>query len=166
MRVCVCVCVCVWLEALLPSTSVSPQAVGFVFILPREARWTCILIHFTIQASEAAPICIPRHTSVPLRLTGSLFFFFFFFLLFYTSKASDGWIPRCSGVNLSCMKLSVLKEAVGRAEEAVCVASRCCWQPASVTLLEISRVCQQTNNERFYKCVFRAACRRCEFHET
>lgn len=43
----------------------------------------------------------------------------FFFLLLHTSKASDGWISRCSGVNLSCLQLSVLKEPV---EEAVCPA--------------------------------------------
>lgn len=38
--------------------------------------------------------------------------FFFFVLLRYTSEASDGWISHCSGVNLSCVKLSVRKEAV------------------------------------------------------
>lgn len=41
------------------------------------------------------------------------------FLLLYTWQASDGWISHCSGVNLSCLQLSELKEPV---EEAVCPA--------------------------------------------
>lgn len=114
-----CVCLCVGGWRVFSSTSVPPKARGFVFIPSWEARWTCILIHFTIHTSKAATICIPTHSSVPQRLTGSVFLFF---LLLYTSKASDGWISHCSGVNLSCMKLSVLKEAIGCAEEAVCTA--------------------------------------------
>lgn len=41
------------------------------------------------------------------------------FLLLHTSNDSDGWIPHCLGVNLSCLQLSKLK---GPVEEAVCPA--------------------------------------------
>lgn len=92
--------------------SVPPKAGGFVFILPWEARWTCILINFTIHTSRAATGCIPRHG----RLTEANRLCF---LLLYTSQASDGWISHCSGVNLSCLQLSELKQP---AEEAVCPA--------------------------------------------
>lgn len=43
----------------------------------------------------------------PQRLSRSVFFFSFLF--FYTSKASVGWISRCSIINLSCLQLSELK---------------------------------------------------------
>ncbi len=61
------VCVCGW--RLFSSTSVPPKAGQFVFILSQEARWTCIHIHFTIHTSNAATICILRHTPVPQRPT-------------------------------------------------------------------------------------------------
>lgn len=114
-------CFCMHSWRLFPTTSAPPNAGGFEFILSWEAHWTCILIHFPIHTSKAATICITRHASVPQRLTGSGCFFFSPLFL-YTSKASDGWISHCLGVNLSCVKLSVLKEAIGCAEEAVCAA--------------------------------------------
>lgn len=65
------------------------------------------------KASEAAAICIPRHPSLAQTLTAS------FSLLLSTSEAADGLLSYCRGVNLSCVKLSVLKEAVSVAVVAV-----------------------------------------------
>lgn len=57
----------------------------------------------------------------------SLFFPFFLEELASTLEASDGWLLRRPGVNLSCVKLSVLKEAVCAAAAAACCC--CCRQP-------------------------------------
>lgn len=46
--------------------------------------------------------------------------------LLSTSEASDGWLLHRPGVNLSCVKLSVLKEAACAAAAAACC---CCRQP-------------------------------------
>lgn len=102
-----CVCVCV-ARGISPLHQYLRRLWGLCF--PREHCCTCILIHFALRASEAAAICIPRHAAYPPRLTGLCFLFFE--ELLYTSEASDGWLLHRPGVNLSCVKLSVLKEAV------------------------------------------------------
>lgn len=79
---------------------------------------TWILIPPPPKACKAAAICIPRHASLPLKLTAS------FSLLLYTSEAADGLLSYCRGVNLSCVKLSVLKEAVSIAVVVVTVGGR------------------------------------------
>lgn len=101
---CGCVCVC---PEVFPSISLPPKAGGFVFSW--KAHSACIVIHFSIWNLKAAVICIPRHASVVQTLT-----VFCSSLLLYTSEDSDGWLSHCLVVNLSCVKLSVLKEAVSR----------------------------------------------------
>lgn len=96
------------------------------FVFSWKALSTWILIPPPPKASKAAAICIPRHASLPLKLTAS------FSLLLYTSEAADGLLSYCWGVNLSCVKLSVLKEAVSG---AVVVVTGC-----GVTALEISHI--------------------------
>lgn len=125
VRVCVCVCVA---RGISPLHQYLRRLWGLCF--PREHCCTCILIHFAPRASEAAAICIPRHAADPPRLTGAVLLFFFLFVSFfffeellYTSEASDGWLLHRPGVNLSCVKLSVLKEAVCAA--VVVADSRC-----------------------------------------
>lgn len=78
------------------------------------------------KASKAAAICIPRHALLPQKPTAS------FSLLLYTSEAADGLLSHCWGVNLSCVKLSALKEAVSVAVVVVTVGS--------VVVLEISHI--------------------------
>lgn len=100
------------------STSVPPQAVGFVFsqgallhlyshsFRPASLRGCCHLYSPTRRrSSEADRRCF-------IYFFFAIRFFFFFEELLYTSEASDGWLLHRPGVNLSCVKLSVLKEAV------------------------------------------------------
>lgn len=75
-------------------------------VLSWKAAATWMLIPAPRKASEAAAICIPRHPSLAQTLTASFSF------LLSTSEAADGLPSYCRGVNLSCVKLSVLKEAV------------------------------------------------------
>lgn len=127
----VCVCLCVCSPGRFSSTSVPPQAVGFVFsqgallhlyshsFRPASLRGCCHLYSPTRRrSSEADRRCFIIFFSIR-------FFFLFFFWeeLLYTSQASDGWLLHRPGVNLSCVKLSVLKEAVCAA--VVVADSRC-----------------------------------------
>lgn len=91
-----------------------------------EGSYYLLILPPPPKASKAAAICIPRHASLPQKLTAS------FSLLLYTSEAADGLLSYCWGVNLSCVKLSVLKEAVSVAVVLVTVCS--------VAVLEISHI--------------------------
>lgn len=113
------------LRFLLKTLRISQQCPGtFSFsclaqrqVFSWKALCTWILIPPPPKASKAAAICIPRHASLPQKLTAS------FSLLLYTSEAADGLLSYCWGVNLSCVKLSVLKEAVSLAVVVVTVGS-------------------------------------------